>query len=82
MDLKSILTRLDRLSATVAPPGGPHVVAYLPRNGREPADAPAEQFTTHPAPRASVIHYDPANPPAELIALREQDALAKASHRT
>ncbi|MGC9984763.1 MAG: hypothetical protein ABSF35_14175 [Polyangia bacterium] len=46
----------------------PHVVAYLPRNGREPADAPAGQFTTRPALTCSIVHYDPAAPPAELAA--------------
>jgi len=46
----------------------PHVVAYLPRNGREPADAPAEQFTTRPALTCSVIHYQVDAPPPELAA--------------
>lgn len=46
----------------------PHVVAFLPRNGREPDDAPAGQFTTRPALTCSVVHYDPASPPAELMA--------------
>jgi hypothetical protein len=45
----------------------PQVVAFMPRNGREPADTPAGQFTTRPAPFCSVIHYDPENPPVELM---------------
>jgi hypothetical protein len=63
--LKAKLAEL--IAARRALAARPHVVVYLPRNGREPADAPDGTFTTG-TPYATVVHYDPANPPPELAA--------------
>jgi hypothetical protein len=75
MSLARLKTRIaDLLAARREQQAQPHTVIYLPRNGREAADAPDGTFTTG-TPYASVVHYDASDPPRELIALREQDLL-------
>jgi hypothetical protein len=64
----------DLLAARRAQQALPHVTAYLPNNHRGPDSDPSGTFATQIAPNVRVVHYDPANPPAELITAREQDA--------
>jgi hypothetical protein len=75
MSLARLKTRIGALLAAHREQAAqPRTVCFLPRNGREPADAPDGTFTTG-TPYASVVHYDASDPPRELIALREQDLL-------
>jgi hypothetical protein len=63
----------DLLAARRELAARPRMLCFLPRNGREPADAPDGTFTTG-TPFASVVHYQVDAPPPELVAAREQDA--------
>ena len=62
--LKARIGELLRARAEQA--ARPHVLCFLPLNGREPADAPGGPFITEITPFASVHHYDASNPPVEL----------------
>ena len=74
--LSGLKTRIaDLLRARAEQAARPHTVAYMPNNHRGPAGDPDGTFTTRPSACCWVVHFDPTNPPLELVAARERDRI-------